>query len=398
MNPREIRPGVHWVGAVDWDRRLFDELIPLPDGTTYNAYLVRGSRKTALVDTVYAPMRDVLMEHLSELDVDRLDYVICNHAEPDHSGTIPDVLRRYPEATVLASPRCRDLLAELLRIPSDRVSAIEDRQKVSLGDRTLEFIYTPWVHWPETISTYLHEERILFPCDFFGSHLATSELYATREALVYEAAKRYFAEIMMPFRPSIRRNLEALGGYEVAVIASSHGPVYPDPDFILEAYRDWASEEPRDSVMIPFVSMYGSTSRMVEHLVDSLTRRDIHAQPFDLTVTDLGKLSMAMVDAATIVIGTPTVLAGPHPVAAHAAMVANALRPKARFVGVIGSYGWGGKAVERLTGLMPNLKAEALDPVLSRGAPGEEEMAALDRLADAISARHQEAGFAPPLD
>jgi flavorubredoxin len=398
MGPREIQPGVHWVGAVDWDRRLFDALIPLPDGTTYNAYLVKGSEKTALIDTVDPTMSLTLFENLSGLGVDRIDYVVCNHAEQDHSGTIPEVLATHPEATLLASPKCQDMLADLLLIDRDRVTVVVDRQTVSLGDRTLEFVHTPWVHWPETMSTYLREDRILFPCDLFGSHLASSELFVADEARVHEAAKRYFGEIMMPFRPNIRRNLEALETCPADIIASSHGPVYGDPSFIVDAYREWSSEEPRDFVMVPFVSMHGSTLKMVERLVGCLTERGIAVQSFDLTVTDLGKLAMALVDAATIIMATPTVLVGPHPAVAHAAMLVNALRPRARFAGVIGSFGWGSKAVERLVALLPNLKVEMLEPVLSRGFPGREDSEALDRLADTIAAKHKESGFPPPAE
>ncbi len=143
MKLREIRPGIYWVGAVDWDRRLFDALIPLPDGTSYNSYLIKGSEKTALIDTVDPTMQDVLIHNLNQLGIDNIDYVVANHAEQDHSGAIPLVLGKYPSAKVIATPRCKDMLIDLLMIPEERFITVNDKETISLGGRTLEFIYTP---------------------------------------------------------------------------------------------------------------------------------------------------------------------------------------------------------------------------------------------------------------
>jgi flavorubredoxin len=395
MKPREIKPGIYWVGAIDWDRRLFDCLIPLPDGTSYNAFLVRGSDKTALIDTVDPTMQRTLLDNLDQLGVNNIDYIIANHAEPDHSGTIPQVLEKYPAATVLATPRCKDMLIDLLMIPEERLTTVNDGETIRLGDRTLEFIHIPWVHWPETMATYLKEDRILFPCDFFGSHLATSDLYVTDQGRVYEAAKRYYAEIMMPFRNNVQKNLTKISDYAIDIIAPSHGPLHNRPDFIMEAYRDWADDEPKNLALVVYVSMHGSTRKMVEYLVAALAEKGVPVQQFDLTVTDIGKLATALVDAATLIIGTPTVLTGPHPAAASAAILVNALKPKLRFISVIGSYGWGGKAVEQLSGMVPSLKAEILEPVLSKGAPREAVFQALDNMAATVAAKHKEGTFAP---
>jgi len=394
MKPREIRRGVYWVGAVDWDRRLFDALIPLPDGTSYNSYLVRGSEKTALIDTVDPTMEEVLINHLNQLDVRNLDYVVANHAEQDHSGAIPRVLEKYPQAKVVCTAKCKGMLIDLLLIPEERFIAVEDKGTISLGDRTLEFIHAPWVHWPETMLSYLREDRILFPCDFFGSHLATTDLYVTDEGQVYEAAKRYYAEIMMPFRTTIQKNLEKIRDYAIDIIAPSHGPMHDKPDFIMKAYHSWAYDEPKNIVVLPYISMHGSTRKMVEYLVEALGQRGVTVKQFDLAVTDIGKLAMSLVDAATVVIGTPTVLAGPHPNVAYAALLANALRPNLKFISIVGSYGWGGKAVEQLAAMIPNLKVEILEPVLSKGFPKEADFKALDNLADAIAEKHKEHNLA----
>jgi len=392
MKARKFREGVQWMGAVDWDRRLFDSLIPLPDGTSYNAYLVEGSEKVALLDTVDPSMTGLLMTQLDS--VPHIEYVVAHHAEQDHSGSILRVLEKYADAQVVATPKAKKMLVDLLCLPESRIIPVDDGETLSLGDRTLEFIHTPWVHWPETMVTYLQEDRILFSCDFFGSHLATTDLTVTEEWRVYEAAKRYYAEIMMPFRKIVQKNLDKVEGHAIDLIAPSHGPVYDRPAFILDAYRDWVSEEPKNVAVVPYISMHGSTRRMVEYLVSTLAERGVTVHQFDLAVTDIGKLAIALVDAATIVIGTPTVHVGPHPNVAYAAYLANALRPKARFASVVGSYGWSSKAVEQIAGLIPNLKVEILPPVLCEGFPSDKDFAALDDLAATIAEKHREHNLA----
>jgi flavorubredoxin len=379
------------MGAIDWDRRLFDNLIPLPDGTSYNSYLIKGSEKTVLIDSVDPSMADGLICNLEAIK--RVDYVVSQHAEQDHSGAIPRILEKYREARVLASPQAKAMLANLLALPEERITAVKDGETVSLGDKTLEFIHTPWVHWPETMSVYLREERILFSGDFFGSHLATADLYAKDEARVLEAAKRYYAEIMMPFRKIIQKNLEKLAPFRIERIAPSHGPLYDRPELIIQAYQEWISDRPRNLAVIPFVSMHGSTEMMVRHLVSALIEKGVDVCQFSLPQTDIGKLAISLVDAATVVLGAPTVHVGAHPAALYAAGLVNMLRPKARFATVIGSYGWSSKAVEQITGAIPNLRAEVLNPVLCKGLPREADFKALDELALTILKKHQEIGI-----
>lgn len=388
MLARKIEDGIYWMGAVDWDRRLFDSLIPLPDGTTYNAYLLAGSQKTALLDTVDPPMVDTLMMQLDA--VPKIDYIVSHHAEQDHSGSIPRVLEKYPQAKVVVTPKAKTMLADLLKLPENAFLTVADGETISLGDMTLKFIHTPWVHWPETMVTYLEERHILFSCDFFGSHIATSDLFVTDKGRVHEAAKRYFAEIMMPFRSIIEKNIEKLKAYDIKMIAPSHGQIYAQPSWIIDAYGEWVAGPPRNTVALPYVSMHSSTKLMVEHLASALVKNGVRVELFNLTVTDIGKLAMALVDAATIVVGTPTVLAGPHPLAAYAAFLANALRPTTKFLSIIGSYGWGGKTVETLAGMIPNLKVEVLEPVLCKGQPSQDDFAALERLAESITKKHSE--------
>jgi len=390
MPVKEIKPDIYSVGSIDWDRRLFDELIPLPDGTSYNAYIIKGSEKTVLIDTVDPAKVNDLLENLKKLNVNTIDYIVSNHAEQDHSGAIPEILEFYPDAKVITNLKCKNMLIDLLRIPENKFEIVNDMNTVSLGNKTLEFILTPWVHWPETMVTYLREDKILFTCDFFGSHFATSDLYAVDKEKVLVTAKRYYAEIMMPFRTNIKRNLKKLEDIDFNVIAPSHGPIYNEPEFIINAYKDWISDNVKNEVIIAYCSMHGSTAKMVQHFVNSLIEKGITVKQFNLTRTDIGELAMSLVDAATIVIGTPTVLVGPHPSVVYATYLVNVLRPKLKFASIIGTYSWGGKVVEQIKSLLSNIKVEIINSVIVKGYPEKEDLKALDLLAEQIYKKHKE--------
>jgi flavorubredoxin len=193
---------------------------------------------------------------------------------------------------------------------------------------------------------------------------------------------------MMPFRTNIEKNLEKLKKYEIKLICPSHGPIHNKPEFIMNAYHSWVFDPPENIVVLPYVSMHGSTEAMVNYFTESLTQKGVIVKQFKLSNTDIGKLAIALVDAATIVIATPTIHVGPHPLAAYAAILANALRPKAKYASIIGSYGWGTKAKEQIISMIPNLKVELLEPVIIKGFPKEEDYKNLDVLAASIAEKH----------
>ncbi|WP_420238438.1 FprA family A-type flavoprotein [Telmatobacter bradus] len=392
MIAREITPDILSLVAIDWDRRIFDQLMPLHEGTTYNSYVVRGSQKTALIETVYPPFTADYLDALRKAGVTHLDYIIANHGEQDHSGSIPAILDAYPEAKVVTNARCRDLLKESMPIAADRFIEVKEGDTLSLGDKTLSFHLMPWVHWPDTMVSYLVEDKVLFTCDFFGSHLATSELFATEESRVYTAAKRYYAEIMMPFSMHIRKHLVRLDALEIKVIAPGHGPVYHKPEFILDLYKTWSSETPRAEVIVPYVSMYESTTQMVNYLIDRLMERGLTVRPFNLVDADMSIVAESLVEASTVVFASPAVLAGPHPDIVSAAYLANALKPKTKFVSVIGSYGWGGaivsKSIVELRGGLKN-QITFFEPVLTKGQPNANDYKSLDRLVEEITVANQ---------
>ncbi|MGC8770005.1 MAG: FprA family A-type flavoprotein [Brevinematia bacterium] len=394
MAYRKLVDNVFEVGAVDWNRRSFDELVPLHEGTSYNSYLIIGSEKVALIDTVDPKMLGVLVDNLKEAGIKKIDYIISNHAEQDHSGSIPDILKLFPDSKVVTNPKCKAFLQDLLLIKEEDFITVNDNDKLSLGDKTLRFIIFPWVHWPETMLTYLEEDKILFSCDLFGSHVADSRLFATKEdeILIYEGALRYFSEIMYPFRDNIRSQFQKVLDLDIKYIAPSHGQVYENPEFIINCYKEWTSPDVKNKAVIVYNSMHGSTEKMVEFLTSELTKRNISVLPFHLSVTDIGRLAMEITDAATVIVGSSQVLGGMHPSVAYAVYFYNLLRPKTKFVSVIGSFGWGGKMLEQIQNMLYNLKAEFIPPVIAKGYPKEEDFKNLEKLADNIFENHKKIG------
>ncbi|MGB9794406.1 FprA family A-type flavoprotein [Caldisericum exile] len=393
MSVRKIKENVYAVGVNHWDRKLFDEIIPLPNGTSYNAYLIIGSEHTALIDTVDPVLKDALIENLKEFKDLKIDYIISQHAEQDHSGSIPEVLKLYPEAKVVTNEKCKELLIDHLGIPEEKFIVVKDYDKLSLGDKTLTFIFTPWVHWPETMSTYLHEDKILFTCDFFGSHYATSELYAKNSEIVLEGAKRYYAEIMMPFRNFIKSNINKIEKFDFEIIAPSHGPMWNDPKFIIDAYLDWVSPEVKNEVVILYTSMHGSTKIIVDELYNKLVEEGVRVLPFNLVSSDLGEIAISLVDAATVVFAFPTVLTGPHPLGASIIYFVNAIKPKTKFVSIITSYGWGGMAIKWVKEHIGNLKVDLLYELEVKGLPKEKDIEKLNELVMRIVEAHKSIGI-----
>ena len=386
----ELAPDVYSVGSLDWNRTLFDAFIGLPRGTSYNAHLVRGSEKTALLNAVDPEKEEELVTHLIRLKVSHIDYIVALHTEQDHVGSIPMLLELFPAATVLCTQSGMELLGHHLGVDPERCKVISDNEEVSLGNKTLQFMITPWVHWPDTMLAYCPEDKILFSCDLFGSHYVTSDLFVTDFAEEEVLAKRYFAEIMMPFRTTITEYLDRLQAKEIEIIAPSHGPCVKPASYIIDLYRTWTSDETKNLVVIPYVSMHGSVERMVHHLADVLIEHGIGVQLYDLTTSDTGDIAASLVDARTLILGASTMLFGPHPLAASVAFVANMVRPKTKYLGVIGSYGWGSRTVEVLSELTATMQAERLDPVYIKGAPDEKAYDALDALAQVIIEKHQE--------
>ncbi|MCM8807690.1 MAG: FprA family A-type flavoprotein, partial [Candidatus Omnitrophica bacterium] len=362
---KEIRKNIYAIITNDWDRRLFDELIPLPQGTSYNSYFLKDE-KNVLIDSSDPRTEEKLFKGIEELKIEKIDYIVSNHSEQDHSGIIPELLKKFENAKVIASEKGKEFIKSLLLIPEDRIITIRDGEKLNIGDKTLEFIYTPFVHWPETILTYEIRNKVLFTCDLFGSHLATSRIWASENDFLL-GAKRYYAEIMMPFRNHIKKYLERLKNYEIEIIAPSHGPVHDIPEVIIDAYNEWVSDNVRNCVIIPYVSMHGSIKKAVDYFVKILIDKGIEVKPFNLTETDLGELAINLVDSATIVLGSPTVLSGPHPYILYTLYLFKILRPKTKFISLIGSFLWGTNMLKYIEDIIKGFDVEIIEPVIFKG-------------------------------
>lgn len=388
-----IKDGVYYCGVEDFGRKIFDQLIPLPHGTTYNSYFIEGSKKRALIDTSYSKTIKEFIENLNGKG-EFIDYIIANHAEGDHSEALVKVLQLNPNAKVVTNKKCMDLLIDQYAIPENKFQIINDGDEISLGNKTLRFHFAPWVHWPDTMFTHLVEDNILFTCDFLGAHITYNQgqFYAQETQEYLLSAKRYYAEIMMPFRPHCKKYLDKIKEINPSMICPSHGGVYKNPDFILDAYYEWTADTPKNKVVIPFVSMYQNTERMVDRLAEKLREEGVEVHKFDLISDDIGDLAVELVDAATVVFGASMVLAMPHPYAFFGVYLTNALRPNVKFMSILGSYGWGGNLVGKIEENTNLLQAQKLDYITVKGRAKQEDLERIDALAHTIAQKHKEIG------
>lgn len=388
-----IKDGVYYCGVEDFGRKIFDQLIPLPHGTTYNSYFIEGNKKRALIDTSYSKTIKEFIENLNGKG-EFIDYIIANHAEGDHSEALVKVLQLNPNAKVVTNKKCMDLLIDQYAIPENKFQIINDGDEISLGNKTLRFHLAPWVHWPDTMFTHLVEDNILFTCDFLGAHITYNQgqFYAQETQEYLLSAKRYYAEIMMPFRPHCKKYLDKIKEINPSMICPSHGGVYKNPDFILDAYYEWTADTPKNKVVIPFVSMYQNTERMVDRLAEKLKEEGVEVHKFDLISDDIGDLAVELVDAATVVFGASMVLAMPHPYAFFGVYLTNALRPNVKFMSILGSYGWGGNLVGKIEENTNLLQAQKLDYITVKGRAKQEDLERIDALAHTIAQKHKEIG------
>jgi len=387
MKFREIKNNIYYCGLNDRERKIFDELIPLEQGTSYNSYLVKGSEKIALIDTMYLPKSDEYIKNLDENGVTKIDYIIANHGEQDHTGALPKLIKKYPEAMIVTNQFCKNNIMEMLLIPEDRIQVIKNNEELSLGDKTLRFLMAPGVHWPDTMFTYIVEDNLLCTCDFLGAHYTFDDIFADDSEELMHSAKRYYAEIMMPFRKMCQKYTKQVQEINPEMILPSHGPIYKNPKFILDLYEDWSSDEAKNMILMPYVSMYGSVTEMINYLADKFESAGIKIVKHDVVTDDLGDLAMALVDAKAIILGGSMVLASPHPAIANAAYLANLLNPKAKYASIVGSYGWGGDLIDKLAGMISNLKVEVIEPILVKGKAKPETYEKLDAMAAAFIER-----------
>lgn len=379
-NIPEIARNVFSVGSKDWNRRMFDSLIPLPEGTSYNSYLVKGEKKTALIDTVNPGFEEELEVKINMVsDLKKLDYLIMNHAEPDHANAIQFILEKAPDALFVTTEKGVKMARLYHKLPDSRIKTIAEGDSLDLGGKTLRFIEAPWLHWPETMFTYLPEDKVLFPCDFFGAHTAHGTYDEDIEEII-PLAKRYYGEIMMPFGKMGARALEKIKGLDIETIAPSHGPVYKNPKRIMDQYDKWTAGKTENKALIVYVSMWGSTREMVRTIAETLLKEGVDVRMYDLAVSDIGDVARELVDSRAIILGTPTVLAGMHPLALYGTYLVKVLKPPARYGVVLGSFGWGGGALRQAGDILTPSNMEVVGTLQVKGRAKDEDLKKIEEI------------------
>jgi flavorubredoxin len=349
MNKVILAEGINWVGVVDWNMRDFHGYVTRR-GTTYNAYLIQDE-KTALVDTVKHTFFSELLRNICEIvDSEKIDYIIVNHVEMDHSSSLPMIAKHAKNATIIASQRGKDAIIEHYGAGFN-IQVVKTGDELKLGKRTLRFVEAPMLHWPDSMFTYVVEDKILMPNDAFGQHFATSERFGDEvdEHVLMEEAATYFANILMPLAPLITRKLEEVTkmGIPIEMIAPSHGIIWrSDPSKIIKAYADWSAGVSKNKVVIVFDTMWGSTDKMARAIAEGVASQGVDVKLLKLRAANSTEAMTEILDAKAVVVGSPTLNNGMFPTIGEFLTYATGLKPKGKLWGFFGSYGWGGGAVK----------------------------------------------------
>ncbi len=380
-----LSENVYYVGVKDPNKRMFDSLIPLPQGTTYNSYLIKGKNKTAIIDTVSPGFEQEHHSRINQIqELETIDYLVMNHAEPDHASAIPYILEKNTKAKLVLTKRGAEAAKIYYKVDEKRMHIVTDGDTIDLGGKTLRFIEAPMLHWPETMFTYLEEDKILFPCDFFGLHTAYG-FYDDQVPELIPYAQRYFGEIMMPYRSMGKRALDKISDLEIDQIAPSHGPIHRNPERILEAYRKWTIGETREKVLVVYASMWKSTEKMVLQLVEVLEAEGVEVAVYDLAYADIGDIARDLVDSRGIVLGTPTVLGSMHPLAVYAAHLVKVLKPPVKYGVVLTSYGWGKGALTHASEMLGPTGLEVVGALEVNGVPESGDYKAIRDIAKSLA-------------
>ncbi|GLC30494.1 flavodoxin domain-containing protein [Clostridium omnivorum] len=377
---KELRKGVYWVGASDWKVRYFHgNELSTHRGSTYNSYLIKDE-KTVLIDTVWEPLTDRFLENLSEVvDIKKIDYVVMNHMEPDHSGALPTIMEYIPDATIIVSKRGVETIKEYYH-KDWKLKVVNQGDKLSIGKNELTFIEASMLHWPDSMFTYLSGENILFSNDAFGQHFASSEIFndLVDEAEVYQEAIKYYANILTPFSNFVTRKINQLKelNLPVEMIAPSHGVIWrKDPMSIVEKYYEWAQGKSEKSVVIIYNSMWGATHKMAEFIAKGLGMAGVEYKIFNTATADRNDILAEVFKSKGVILGSSTVNNG----------LLTSLMPVIedliglKFINKVGaafgSYGWSGESPKLLSEYLTKAKIEVIQEGLkAKYMPDTEEL------------------------
>ncbi len=380
MSPVEIKKGVYWVGAIDWNVRNFHgHTFKTSRGTTYNSYLI-VDEKIALVDTVLDSFADELIGRIRRIiPPEKIDYVIANHVERDHSGSMPAIMKLCPNAGVFGTAKCKDGLYRNY-YEDWSFQTVKTGDSLKLGKRTLTFIEAPMIHWPDSMFTYCREEELLMPNDAFGQHFASSERFADEVdqcALMHEAAK-YYANILTPLGPIILKKIEDVVkmNIPISMIAPSHGLIWrKDPMQIVDRYISWAKNETKPKVVIAYETMWGATDKMAKLIGRGIADGGVDVKIYDIAQADSTEIIGQMLDAKGYLLGSSTHDNDMLPNIAGFLEFLKGLKPRNRIAAAFGSYGWGGGAVQGIEKVLKDGGIEiAAAPITCRFFPDESEI------------------------
>lgn len=354
MQASQIVDGIHWVGAIDWNLRDFHGY-ETPHGTTYNAYLVIGDDKIALIDTVKMPFVPELLQRVkSVVPLDKIDYIVVNHIEPDHNGGMRAVAEQMPNAKLVASAGGVRGIAEY-HGPDIHVDAVGPDDVIDLGGRTLRFLPMPMVHWPDSMFTFCPEAKVLMPNDAFGQHVASSERFADElgEQLALDEMTEYYANILMPLGKQVCKAIDKVvaNEWEIDVIAPSHGVCWRGDHVgtAIDELSRLASGSTTDKLIIAYCTMWGSTDILAREIADGAASTGVDVEVFDLAVTAYSHIMMHMLDARALLVGSPTLHHGMLHRAAGFLQYVAGLKPADKIAGAFGSYGWSSGATKQVT-------------------------------------------------
>ncbi len=380
MPPVKLLENIYWVGAIDWNIRNFHGFTySTHRGTTYNAYLIID-KKVALVDTVHNPFKEEMIQSIREvIDPSKIQYIVANHVETDHSGSIAEILKHAPNATVIGTAKCKEGLQKHY-FGNWKFQVVKTGDKISLGNKTLSFIEAPMLHWPDSMFTYIEEDALLMPNDAFGQHLASSKRFDDEvdEKILMDEASKYYANILWPFSLLVRRKIEQVQnlGLKISMIAPSHGIIWRgDPMKIVKSYLSWANGEAEKKVLIVYDTMWQSTEKMAKAMLDGISSEGIPAILFRLPFSDLGDIIAELIDAKGILVGSSTINGGILPTLAPFLDEMRGLRPRKKVAAAFGSYGWGGGATKTIEETLKNAGMELAAPAITfKWVPTKDEL------------------------
>ena len=376
MEPVKIKDEIYWVGALDWEERDFHNFVT-PRGLTYNSYLILDE-KTALVDTVKHKFVREMFERIERLNLKKIDYVIVNHIEPDHSSGLPDTMRVFKDATIICSQRAKEGICKYYDCDGWNIQVVKHGDELSLGNKTLRFIDMTMLHWPDSMATYVKEDKLLLSNDAFGQHIASEERFAedigVEEAIKW--AKIYYANILMPLAGLVKKKLSEIQklGIEIDMIAPSHGLIWKNPSKIIEAYARWADFEKENKVVVVYDTMWHSTERIARAIAEGAASEGAEVRIFHTRKDYWTDIVTEILDARAIAIGAPTIHNNIFPPMAGFLSYLKGLRPREKRALAFGSYGWNGAGVKEILKILEELKFETLEPLMIKFKPKKEEL------------------------